>query len=37
MSKVADSIRQGLEEAIAYAKGEADPASYRLYIPEASA
>lgn len=34
MSKVADSIRRGLEEAVAYAKGEADPKSYRVYIPE---
>jgi putative transcriptional regulator len=34
MSKsVADGIRQGLKEAIAFAKGEADPRTYRVHIP----
>jgi len=34
MSKaVADSIRRGLEEALAFAKGEADPRKYRVHIP----
>ena len=30
---VAESIRRGLEEAIAIAKGEADPRTYRVHIP----
>jgi putative transcriptional regulator len=35
MSKaVADSIRRGLEQAIAYAKGEADLAKYRVHVPK---
>jgi putative transcriptional regulator len=34
MSKaVAASIRRGLEQAIAIAKGEADPRTYRVHIP----
>jgi len=33
-SKVADSIRQGLEEAVAYAEGTADPSRYRVHIPD---
>ena len=33
MSKVADSIRRGLEEAMAYAKGEADAGAYRVHVP----
>lgn len=33
MSKVADSIRRGLEEAVAYAKGEADLKAYRVHVP----
>ena len=34
MSKaVANSIRRGLEEAIAYAKGEADLRKFRVHIP----
>ena len=37
MSKVADSIRRGLEEAVAYAKGEADVRAYRVHVPPASA
>ena len=35
MSKVADSIRRGLKEAVAYAKGEADAKTYRVHVPEA--
>lgn len=35
MSKVATGIRQGLEEAVAYAKGEADTKAYRVHIPKA--
>src|ERR1700691_3030016 len=34
MSKVADGIRRGLHEAIAFAKGEADERTYRVHIPE---
>ena len=34
MSKVADSIRRGLEEALAYAQGEADESRYGVHIPE---
>jgi len=30
MSKVADSVRRGLEQAVAYAKGEADLRAYRV-------
>ena len=34
MSKGAfDKIRAGLEDAIAIAQGEADPASYRVHVP----
>ena len=34
MSKsIANSIKQGLEDAIAFAKGEADPSQYRVHIP----
>jgi putative transcriptional regulator len=35
MSKVADSIRQGLQEAVSYAKGQADAEAYRVHVPEA--
>ena len=31
--KVADSIRQGLEEAVAYAEGAADENEYGVHIP----
>jgi putative transcriptional regulator len=34
MSKVADSIRRGLEEAVAYAEGTADRRRYRTHVPE---
>jgi len=34
MSKVADSIRRGLEQAVAYAKGEADLRAYRVHAPK---
>ncbi len=33
-SKVAESIRRGLEEALAYAEGTADASRYRVHIPE---
>ena len=33
MSKVADSIRRGLQQAVAYAKGEADASAYRVHAP----
>jgi len=33
MSKVADSIRRGLEEAVAYARGEAKQGRYRVHVP----
>ena len=32
-SKVADSIRRGLEEALAYAEGKADASRYGVHIP----
>jgi putative transcriptional regulator len=34
MSKVASSIRRGLEQAVAYAKGEADARRYSVHVPE---
>ncbi len=34
MSKVADSIRRGLEEAVAYAEGKADKRAYRIRVPK---
>ena len=35
MSKsVANSIRRGLEEALAYAKGRADKSKYRVHVPQ---
>ena len=34
MSKVADSIRRGLHEAIAYAAGKADESTYRVHVPK---
>jgi len=33
-SRVADSIRRGLEEAIAYVEGTADPSLYHVHTPE---
>jgi putative transcriptional regulator len=33
MSKVADSIRRGLEEAVAYARGAAKEGAYRVHVP----
>lgn len=33
MSKVADSIRRGLQEALAYADGTADPRAYQVHVP----
>jgi putative transcriptional regulator len=35
MSKVADSIRRGLEQAVAYTEGKADAGGYRVHVPEA--
>jgi len=34
MSEVADAIRRGLEQAVAFAKGEADVSRYRVHIPQ---
>lgn len=34
MSKVADSIRRGLREALSYAEGKADERAYRVHVPE---
>lgn len=34
MSKAADSIRKGLEEAIQYARGEAALSKYRVHVPK---
>ena len=34
MSKVADSIRRGLEEAVAYAGGKTDKRAYRIHVPK---
>jgi putative transcriptional regulator len=34
MSKVADSIRRGLQEAVVYAEGKADETAYRVRVPE---
>jgi formate-dependent phosphoribosylglycinamide formyltransferase (GAR transformylase) len=33
MSKVANSVRRGLEEAVAYARGEAKESAYRVHVP----
>jgi putative transcriptional regulator len=33
MSKVANSIRKGLEEAVDYAKGRASKKGYRVHVP----
>jgi putative transcriptional regulator len=33
MSKVGTSIRRGLEQALAYAKREADESRYRVHVP----
>ena len=34
MSKAADSIRKGLNEAIQYAQGRAPKSAYRVHVPE---
>ena len=34
MSKVADGIRRGLQEAVTYATGDADLTTYRVHVPE---
>ena len=33
MTKVADSIRRGLEQAVAFAEGTADPKAFRVHVP----
>jgi hypothetical protein len=33
MGEVAESIRRGLEEAVAYARGEAKESDYRVHVP----
>jgi putative transcriptional regulator len=33
MSSIADSIRRGLEEAVTYARGEANESNYRVHVP----
>lgn len=35
MSKVANGIRRGLEQAVAYARGEAKEGDYRVHVPVA--
>ena len=34
MSNVGESIRRGLQEAIAFAEGKADESAYRVHVPE---
>lgn len=34
VSRVADSIRRGLDEAIAFVEGKADASRYRVHIPD---
>lgn len=34
MSKIGDSIRRGLGEAVDFAKGQADPKDFRIHVPE---
>jgi putative transcriptional regulator len=34
VSKVAQSVRRGLEEALAYADGKVDKSRYRIHVPE---
>ena len=33
MSKIANSIRRGLKDAVAYAEGKADKRAYRIHVP----
>jgi putative transcriptional regulator len=33
MSKVADSIRRGLKEAVTFSEGNADNRAYRIHVP----
>lgn len=33
MSKAADNIRRGLEQAVAYARGEARQSAFRVHVP----
>ncbi|HSI39405.1 MAG TPA: helix-turn-helix domain-containing protein [Xanthobacteraceae bacterium] len=34
MSKLADSIRRGLEQALAHVEGAEDASAYRVHVPE---
>ena len=34
MTKLAESLRRGLEDALGYVKGEADPSTFRVHNPE---
>lgn len=34
MSRIADSIRRGLQEAGAFAEGTSDPSAYRVHVPK---
>lgn len=34
INTVADSIRRGLEQAVAYANGEADSSAYGVHVPD---
>ena len=34
MSQVADSIRRGLQDVLAYTGGKADESAYRVHVPE---
>lgn len=34
MSEIGESILRGLEEALAYAEGRADPKTYRVHVPQ---
>jgi putative transcriptional regulator len=34
MSKVAESIKRGLKEAVAYAEGKGNKKAYRVHVPE---
>jgi uncharacterized membrane protein len=36
MSKVADSIRRGLRQAVVYVEGKADESGYRVQVPARS-
>ena len=34
MTKIADSIRRALHEAVAYSNGRGDPDAFRVHVPE---